>query len=123
MIYNSLISFADHGLEVLTEHISKATFPWLMSNVIDNETGRPLGSGKRSHTMVHKGIKIGFVGLVEKEWLETISTIDIKEGLYSPFEWPGVKFSYLLQFLFLSHLHRFRSGRQSIGGKTKKRWL
>lgn len=71
---------ADHGLEVITEHISKTEFPWLMSNVVDNETGRPLGSGKRTHTIVHNGIKVGLMGLVEKEWLDTLPTIDIKEG-------------------------------------------
>lgn len=58
-----------------------------MSNVVDNETGRPLGSGKRTHTMVHNGIKVGLMGLVEKEWLDTLPTIDIKEGSsFQPFK-------------------------------------
>lgn len=79
----NLNSIADHGLDVITEHIAKTKFPWLMSNVIDNETGRPLGSGMKLHTMVHNGIKVGLMGLVEKEWLDTLPTIDIKEGSYS----------------------------------------
>lgn len=33
----------DHGLDVLEKWVERTTFPWLMSNVIDNETGRPLG--------------------------------------------------------------------------------
>lgn len=33
----------DHGLEILQKWVEKTNFPWLMSNVIDNETGRPLG--------------------------------------------------------------------------------
>lgn len=33
----------DFGLEVLQKWVEKCNFPWLMSNVIDNETGRPLG--------------------------------------------------------------------------------
>jgi len=75
----------DHGLEVVTEHIANSSFPWLMSNVIDNETGRPLGSGRRTHVMMHNGIKIGLMGLVEKEWLDTLSTIDPKEVTYTDF--------------------------------------
>lgn len=56
-----------------------------MSNVIDNETGRPLGSGKRTHILIHNGIKIGLMGLVEKEWLDTLPTIDPKEVTYNDF--------------------------------------
>lgn len=75
----------DHGLEVVTGHIAKSDFPWLMSNVIDHETGRPLGSGKKTHVLVHNGIKIGLMGLVEKEWLDTLPTIDPKEVTYTDF--------------------------------------
>lgn len=56
-----------------------------MSNVIDNETGRPLGSGKSTHIITHNNIKIGFMGLVEKEWLDTLPTIDPKEVSYTDF--------------------------------------
>ena len=38
----------DFGLETLGDLVEKTTFPWLMSNVIDNETGRPLADGKVS---------------------------------------------------------------------------
>ena len=43
------------------EHVSKTPFPWLMSNVIDNETGRPLAEGKVSKTFDWWGRKIGLV--------------------------------------------------------------
>lgn len=56
-----------------------------MSNVIDNETGRSLGSGRRTHVMTHNGIKVGLMGLVEKEWLDTLPTIDPKEVTYTDF--------------------------------------
>lgn len=70
---------------MITEHIEKTNFPWLMSNVIDNETGRPLGSGKRTHIILHNDIKVGLMGLVEKEWLDTLPTIDPKEVTYTDF--------------------------------------
>lgn len=69
----------DFGLDVLQKWVEKTTFPWLMSNVIDNETGRPLGNGKITHIINHHGVKVGLIGLVEKEWLDTIPTIDPNE--------------------------------------------
>lgn len=56
-----------------------------MSNVIDNETGRPLGNGKVSHIIMHDNIKVGLVGLVEKEWLDTLPNIDPNEVTYVDF--------------------------------------
>jgi 5'-nucleotidase len=41
----------DFGLETLGDLVEKTTFPWLMSNVIDNETGRPLADGKVTQTL------------------------------------------------------------------------
>jgi 5'-nucleotidase len=72
----------DHGLDVLEKWVKKTNFPWLMSNVIDNETGRPLGDGKISHIIHHNDVKIGLMGLVEKEWLDTLPTIDPNEVTY-----------------------------------------
>ncbi|EDW08845.2 uncharacterized protein Dmoj_GI19339, isoform B [Drosophila mojavensis] len=72
----------DHGLDVLVKLIKQTDFPWLMSNVVDNETGRPLGGGKISHFILHNQISIGLIGLVEREWLETLPTIDPTEVTY-----------------------------------------
>lgn len=56
-----------------------------MSNVVDNETGRPLGGGKITHFLVHNGIRVGLIGLVEKEWLDTLPTVDPQEVTYIDF--------------------------------------
>lgn len=72
----------DFGLDVLGKWVEKCTFPWLMSNVIDNETGRPLGNGKISHIINHNDVSVGLMGLVEKEWLDTLPTIDPNEVTY-----------------------------------------
>ena len=53
--------FLDFGIDTLMEHVEKTNFPWLMSNVIDNETGRPLADGKITHIMEWWGRKIGLV--------------------------------------------------------------
>lgn len=66
-------------------------FPWLMSNVIDNETGRPLGDGKITHVVDWGGHRIGLVGLVEQEWLDTLSTINPDEVTFLDFVEAGTK--------------------------------
>lgn len=75
----------DHGLDVLNKWVERTTFPWLMSNVVDNETGRCLGGGKISHVIQHENRKIGLIGLVEREWLDTLPTIDRKEVTFLDF--------------------------------------
>jgi len=62
-----------------------------MSNVVDNETGRPLGGGKISHFIFHNNTSIGLIGLVEREWLETLPTIDPKEVTYIDYVEAGNK--------------------------------
>jgi 5'-nucleotidase len=44
--------------------------------VYDNFTSEPLGNGKVSHTIEWQGRKIGFIGLVEEDWVVTLSTVD-----------------------------------------------
>lgn len=48
----------------MAERVAETKFPWLMSNVIDNETGRPLGDGKITHVMDWNGKRIGLVKLI-----------------------------------------------------------
>lgn len=46
---------------------------WLLSNVFDKRDGTILGGFKDRHVVVHDGVRIGFVGLVETEWIATLS--------------------------------------------------
>ncbi|XP_065211905.1 trifunctional nucleotide phosphoesterase protein YfkN isoform X2 [Planococcus citri] len=75
----------DFGLETLAERVSETNFPWLMSNVIDNETGRPLGDGKITHVIEWNGKRIGLIGLVEEEWIDTLATINADELTFMDF--------------------------------------
>lgn len=56
-----MYSVTDFGLEVLGDLVSQTNFPWLMSNVIDQETGRPLGDGRITHVIDWNGKRIGLV--------------------------------------------------------------
>lgn len=81
----------DFGLEVLSERVAETNCPWLMSNVIDNETGRPLGDGKITHVVDWNSKRIGLVGLVEQEWLDTLATINPDEVTFLDFVEAGRK--------------------------------
>ena len=66
----------DFGVDNLMALNSECNFPWLMANVIDKSTSEPLGMAKRTCIIHHLGVKIGVVGLVEREWLATLATVD-----------------------------------------------
>ncbi|CAG9792883.1 unnamed protein product [Diatraea saccharalis] len=87
----------DFGLDVLSGLVAQCSFPWLMSNVIDNETGRPLGDGKITHALMCNGHKIGLIGLVEQEWLDTLSTINPEEVTFIDFLQAGNKLASQLK--------------------------
>lgn len=42
-------------------------FPWLLSNVLDARTGQPLGGAERSRVLDWQGVRVGLMGLVERE--------------------------------------------------------
>jgi 5'-nucleotidase len=77
--------------------VAETKFPWLMSNVIDNETGRPLGDGKITHLVHWGGKTIGLIGLVEQEWLDTLSMINPDEVTFIDFVEAGQKLSSQLK--------------------------
>lgn len=57
---------------------SQCNFPWLLANVIDPALGKdvPLGNAGRTHLLTSSnGLKVGVIGLGEREWLATINTL------------------------------------------------
>ncbi|KAI0192504.1 Metallo-dependent phosphatase-like protein [Astrocystis sublimbata] len=68
----------DFGVRKFRHLASKCDFPWLVANVLDPALGDnvPIGNCKRTHMMTSSnGIKIGLIGLGEREWLETINSL------------------------------------------------
>ncbi|KAJ8414026.1 hypothetical protein AAFF_G00066240 [Aldrovandia affinis] len=55
---------------------SQMNMPWFLSNVYDRFTSETLGHGTVSRVMQWNGLKIGLMGLVEEEWLDTLGTVD-----------------------------------------------
>jgi 5'-nucleotidase len=64
----------DLGLDQLVKlaHMMPDT-KWLLSNVFDSRDGTILGGFCDHYVIQHSGIKIGFLGLVEVEWIATLS--------------------------------------------------
>ncbi|KAG5980279.1 hypothetical protein E4U55_004185, partial [Claviceps digitariae] len=68
----------DFGVKQFRNLTEKCTFPWLIANVLDPALGKdvPLGNAKRTHMLTtSNGIKVGLIGLGEREWLATINSL------------------------------------------------
>ncbi|KAL9712255.1 hypothetical protein Ac2012v2_005334 [Leucoagaricus gongylophorus] len=63
----------DMGFPRLKELVPDTHFPWLLSNIIDTNTGTVPETMKEVHVIESKGIRIGFVGLVEKDWIDAVT--------------------------------------------------
>ncbi|KIJ07246.1 hypothetical protein PAXINDRAFT_103037, partial [Paxillus involutus ATCC 200175] len=62
----------DFGYPHLSKLVKDTAFPWLLSNIIDTETKEVPYPLKKFHVEERHGIRIGFIGLVQKEWVDTI---------------------------------------------------
>lgn len=74
----------DFGVDNLCELIESTTAVWLLSNVTDRTTGKPLAGQK--HTIIEwEGHKVGLMGLIEQEWLVTLATISTDDVTFTGF--------------------------------------
>jgi 2',3'-cyclic-nucleotide 2'-phosphodiesterase (5'-nucleotidase family) len=53
-----LIIDTDFGVDELVDFANESNFPWLMSNVFDKHTKRPLAEGRVSLTLEWNGHKV-----------------------------------------------------------------
>jgi len=61
-------------------------FPWICSNVRHNDdTQQPLGGCKEYVILEKAGIKLLVVGMVEEEWIDTLSTIEPEDIAFEDF--------------------------------------
>lgn len=68
----------DFGVMQFRNLTKRCHFPWLLANVLDPALGEdiPIGNAQRTHILTSSnGIKIGVIGLGEREWLETINAL------------------------------------------------
>ncbi|WIA18701.1 hypothetical protein OEZ85_003402 [Tetradesmus obliquus] len=82
----------DFGIKNFRDLAAECGFPWLMANVLDVETGEPLGGVGRTLLLQHpSGIKVGVIGLVEGDWVETLACVEPEEVQYLDFVTEGQK--------------------------------
>ncbi|EGD72662.1 hypothetical protein, variant, partial [Salpingoeca rosetta] len=62
----------DFGEEELKKLSQECTFPWVMTNLTDSQ-GVPTGTAKKKHVFEKQGVRIGVMGLAEKDWIDTLS--------------------------------------------------
>ncbi|KAI1081523.1 Metallo-dependent phosphatase [Whalleya microplaca] len=68
----------DFGVRQFKHLAGKCKFPWLIANVLDPALGDsvPIGNCKRTHMITSSnGLKVGLIGLGEREWLDTINSL------------------------------------------------
>lgn len=68
----------DFGVRQFRYLTSKCKFPWLLANVLDPALGDgvPLGNAQKTVMLTSSnGIKVGVIGLAEREWLDTINSL------------------------------------------------
>ncbi|KAL3960639.1 hypothetical protein ACCO45_005756 [Purpureocillium lilacinum] len=68
----------DFGIKQFEHLAGKCNFPWLLANVLDPALGEnvPMGNAKRTHMLTtSNGIKVGLIGLGEREWLATLNSL------------------------------------------------
>ncbi|KAI0085451.1 Metallo-dependent phosphatase [Irpex rosettiformis] len=64
----------DFGFLHLSKLIQDTKFPWLLSNIIDERTSKIPEPLLESVVLERAGVRIGVIGLVEKEWIATVSS-------------------------------------------------
>lgn len=67
----------DFGVDQTKYLVGKCKFPWLCSNVEDPALGEGVSIAglPKSVVIENEGIKIGVIGVVEREWLDTINSL------------------------------------------------
>lgn len=66
----------DFGMDVLDDLVKETKCVWLMSNALDATTERPLANGEVYDLFEWNGVKIGIIGLIEREWIDCLTTMD-----------------------------------------------
>ncbi|KAL9010180.1 MAG: hypothetical protein Q9173_004861 [Seirophora scorigena] len=68
----------DFGVLQFRHLRAQCTFPWLLANVLDPALGENVALANCEKTMIleaSNGIKVGLIGLAEREWLDTINAL------------------------------------------------
>lgn len=82
----------DFGVDTMIQLIKKTPdTTWLLSNVLNSETKQSLDPVIKEKVIVDwDGVKVGFMGIVEEEWIATLN-VDTSQILYKDFVEEGIR--------------------------------
>ncbi|KAH9484179.1 Trifunctional nucleotide phosphoesterase protein YfkN [Psilocybe cubensis] len=63
----------DFGYPHLCKLVNDTNFPWILSNIIDTTTSKIPQQLNEYVVIERSGVRIGFIGLVEEDWITTVS--------------------------------------------------
>jgi len=86
----------DFGIDALKKLLSQTDTKWLMSNCFDKERNEMMAGGATKQLIEWQGVKIGLVGLIEEEWITTL-TMDTDNLEYTDFVSAGRKLAQELR--------------------------
>lgn len=75
----------DMGLDIFEDLIKKSNFPWLLSNIFDSDTSKPLLNVPTKLIIDLDDVKIGIFALAEKDWAMSLSCIDAEDIIYESY--------------------------------------
>ncbi|KAF5400840.1 Trifunctional nucleotide phosphoesterase protein YfkN [Paragonimus heterotremus] len=75
----------DFGADNLMDCVKQSNFPWLNGNCYDAGMVGLLCGLPPCHVIEKAGVKIGLIGLVESDWIDTLSVIDQGEVIVKDF--------------------------------------
>ena len=112
---NHDLDFGEDSFETLA---LACDFPWLVSNARVKATGRPLGGATRETAVVTADPwRIGVLGLIEEEWLATLSTVSASAVTFEPYVdaaarlVPGLRADGCNLIVALTHMRMPNDGR------------
>ena len=65
----------DFGVEELESLAEGCDIPWVMTNLMDSRTGRPIAGALASVLLDVGDLKVGVLGIAEQEWLKTVRNL------------------------------------------------
>jgi 5'-nucleotidase len=73
----------DHGLKCAEDLMAKTSSPWILTNLVNINDGKPIAKCEPYKIIEHQGFKFGMLGFAEAAWTDTFSPeIDIAKMKY-----------------------------------------
>ncbi|KAF5400839.1 Trifunctional nucleotide phosphoesterase protein YfkN [Paragonimus heterotremus] len=94
----------DFGVDNLMDCVKQSNFPWLNGNFYDANSMQLFGALPQYHVIKKAEIKIGVIGLIEPEWIKTVSAIDQTEVIVKDFCAEGRRLANELRCIHECHV-------------------